>query len=389
MTAQSRAWAEISGQALLHNVALLRAGFGPARLMAVVKADAYGHGMGLVAPLCAVAGVTEFGVATVEEGVALRALLPDAAIYVIASTLPADAGALVAQRLVPFVSTLKMGRALAEAARAQGTVGEMHLEADTGIGRAGAALEDVPRLMRALDDLPGLRVTGLVTHFASADEDPADAQAQHALFASLLAELGPRAETLLVHAANSPAALTLPTARHQLLRPGLLLYGIEPTPGMFRDADLPLRPVLSLKARVLLCRSLPGGATVSYGRTYTVPPGGGVYATLGIGYGDGYPRRLSNLGHVLLRGRGAPHSGRGGLGPQRAPIRGRVCMDQLVVDVTSIPEVHTGDVATLIGSDGAEQITVGDLASEIATTPHEITTCLTARVPRVLTETRQ
>ncbi len=372
MTTQTRSWAEISGPALLHNIKLLRRRFGPARLMAVVKADAYGHGMGLVAPLCAEAGVTDFGVATVEEGVTLRGLLPHAAIYVIALTLPEDAEALVAHRLVPFVSSLAIGRALATAARAQGVVAEAHLEVDTGIGRAGTSVAEARGMLAELDGLAGLRVTGLVTHFASADEDPDDAQAQHGLFASLLAELGPRADTLLVHAANSPATLTMPAARHQLLRPGLLLYGIEPMPGMFRDFDLPLWPVLALKARVLLCRGLPGGATVSYGRTYTVPPDGGVYATLGIGYGDGYPRRLSNVGHVLLHGR-------------RAPIRGRVCMDQVVVDVTDIPQAREGDVATLIGADDAEEITAGGLAALVGTTPHEVTTCLTGRILRIKT----
>jgi alanine racemase len=370
MTAHSRAWAEISTQALSQNITLLRHRYGPVRLMAVVKADAYGHGMSLVAPVCATAGVTDFGVATLDEGIALRALLPEATIFIIALTLPAGAEAIVAHRLVPFISTLAMGQALAAAASAQGVVAEAHWEVDTGIGRAGASVSDTPRLLDALDHLPGLRVTGLVTHFASADEDPEDAEGQHQIFTSLLAELGPRANTLLVHAANSPAALTLPDAQHHLLRPGLLRYGIEPMPGIFPQADLPLRPVLSLKTRVLLCRMLPGGSTISYGRTYTVPPKGGLYATLGIGYGDGFPRALSNIGHVLLHG-------------QRAPIRGRVCMDQIVVDVTNIPSVQAGDVATLIGTDGSHEITVGDLAAQIGTTPHAISTCLSARIPRV------
>ena len=371
---QSRAWAEIDSQALLHNIALLRRQYanGPTRLMAVVKADAYGHGVGHIAPLAAQAGVTDFGVATVAEGVALRARLPGAAIYVITLTLPSDAGTIVAHRLTPFLSTREMGCALAGAAREQGVTASAHLEVDTGIGRAGAYLSDAKRLLTMLDALPGLRVTGLATHFARADEDLCDAQAQYALFSDLVTALGDRAESLLVHADNSPAALSLPAVtRHGLIRPGLLLYGIEPASGMFAAADLPLRPVLSLKARVLLCRPLVGGASISYGKTYIVPPGGGVYATLGLGYGDGYPRRLSGDGHVLLQG-------------HRAPIRGRVCMDQFVVDVTNVPQVRVGDVATVIGTDGGEHITAGRLADAIGTTPHEITTCLTARLPRVL-----
>ncbi len=373
--ARARAWAETDAAALARNIALLTRRFGRGgrtRVMAVVKADAYGHGVSLIAPLCYEHGLRDFGVATVDEGVALRALLPaDAALYVIAASLPADAPDIVAHGLIPLVSTPELGNALSDAAVSQGRTAQAHLDADTGIGRAGVAPDDVPSLLQALDALPGLRVTGMATHFASADEDTCDAHAQYGLFADLVTSLGRRAETLLLHAGNSPGALVVPEARLGLVRPGLLLYGIEPAPGMFAEAGLDFRPVLSVKARVLLCRTLPPGATISYGRTYAVPENGGVYATLGIGYGDGWPRRLSNTGHVLLHGR-------------RAPIRGRVCMDQLVVDVSHIPQVRPGDIATLIGTDGGETITAAALAADLTTTPHEITTCLTARLPRVL-----
>lgn len=378
--ATGRAWIEIDTGALAHNIALLRrrlaassSGEGRASgLLAVVKADAYGHSMDLVAPLCAREGVTAFGIATVDEGIRLRALLPDATLYVIAPALPADATDLVGHRLTPLIGDLGVGKALSNAAQILGGIAEAHLEVDTGIGRAGVQTAYAPALLRALDALPHLRITGLATHFASADEDIRDAEAQYARFASLVDTLGDRAQSLLIHADNSPAALVLPAnTRHGMVRAGLLLYGIEPAPGMFAVSDTPLRPVLSLKARVLLCRALPGGATISYGRTYAVPPGGGVYATLGIGYGDGYPRRLSPGGFVLLHG-------------QRAPIRGRVCMDQIVVDVSHLPAIQVGDVATLIGTDGDETLTAGALAAQINTTPHEITTCLTARLPRVL-----
>ena len=369
-----RAWAEIDSDALAHNVALLRRSFGPARIMAVVKADAYGHGMSLIAPLCADSGLRDFGVATPSEGAALRGLLPpDAAIYLLGPAFPDEAQAIAEAGLIPLLSSLETVRALSQAASALDSVADVHLDVDTGIGRAGVLPADVPGFLHALDALPNLRLTGLATHFANADEDPADACGQHLLFRQVIASLGRRADGLLLHASNSPGALNLPQeARHALVRPGLLLYGIEPMPGDFARPDTAYRPVLSLHARVTLCRALPGGATVSYGRTYTVPPGGGVYATLGIGYGDGYPRRLSNQGCVLLHG-------------QRAPLRGRVCMDQIVVDVSQIPGVRAGDVATLIGTDGAETLTAGGLAAQIGTTPHEITTTLTARVPRIPT----
>lgn len=367
-----RLWAEIDAEALAHNIGLLRRQFGPARVMAVVKADAYGHGVSLVAPLCARHGLRDFGVATAAEGAALRPLLPDdAAIYLLGPSLPDEAPTIVSQRLIPLLSSVEMGCTLSEAARMQGMMAEAHLDIDTGIGRAGVELPEASNALAALDALPNLQVTGLATHFASADEDPVDAQAQYVLFQRFLQTLGRRVENLLVHASNSPAALNLaPAARHALIRPGLLLYGIEPMPGDFSARNTPYHAVLSLKTRVTLCRALPGGATISYGRTYTVPPGGGVYATLGVGYGDGYPRRLSNSGHVLIRG-------------EQAPICGRVCMDQTVVDVSHIPGVQAGDMATLIGTDGDQTLTAGELAAMIQTTPHEITTCLTARVPRI------
>ena len=367
----SRLWAEIDVGALAHNVALLRRSFAPARVMAVVKANAYGHDVGLIAPACAAGGLRDFGVATPAEGEHLRALVPQsAAVYLLGPAFPEEAPALALHRLTPLLSSSDAARALSEAALALGFIADVHLDVDTGIGRAGVAVAEVPAFLSLLDRLPGLRVTGISTHFASADEDPADARAQHALFAALLQDLGPRAAGLLIHEVNSPAGLHLPPAAHQgLVRPGLLLYGIEPVPGDF--GRMLLRPVLSLKTRVTLCRALPGGATISYGRTYVVPPGGGVYATLGVGYGDGYPRRFSNAGHVLLRG-------------FRAPICGRVCMDQTVVDVSHIPGVRAGDTATLLGTDGGATITAGDLAAALHTTPHEITTALTARCPRLL-----
>lgn len=382
--ARARAWAEISQSALGGNIRALRARLGSeskTRLMAVVKADAYGHNMSLVAPICWGAGIADFGVATVDEGIALRSLVPaQAAISIMTATLPADACAIAEHRLTPFVGDMGLARALSEAGLRQNITVHVHLDIDTGIGRAGILASEAAALFGAMQALPCLEITGIATHFADADQDAEDAQQQNALFRQALCELGEPAKHLLVHAGNSPALLALgDTAQYGLVRPGLLLYGIEPAPGMFAssgfgdESEGTLRPVLSVRARVLLCRRLPPGATISYGRTYTVPGSGGVYATLGIGYGDGYPRRLgSGVGHALLGG-------------QAAPICGRVCMDQLVVDVSHISHVHPGDIATLMGAEGGQQITAGQIAFLIKTTPHEVSTCLTSRLPRILT----
>lgn len=371
----SRCWAEIKTQALADNIGALNS-LGSA-VMAVVKADAYGHGVELIAPLLVAKGIRHFGVATVAEGQQLRKLTkdncPDAAIYIMAAILPEEAPAVVASRLIPFVSDFALAQALSAAAKNDGRGAEIHLEVDTGIGRAGVSPADTPHLLAACENLPTLRVTGICTHFTAADSaDPADCAAQYALFEKVLASLPPgRLARMTVHAANSPAALRLPAARRQLIRPGLLLYGIAPSRELFAGDGFAYHPVLSLKARTLLVRRLPAGTDISYSRTYRLPREATI-ATIGIGYGDGFPRRLSNQGHVLLP------SG------ERAPIRGRVCMDQICVELPEGSALAVGDTVTLIGRVGDEQILVTDMADQIDTTPHEITTCLTPRVPRVL-----
>jgi alanine racemase len=366
-----RAWAEIDVQALSHNVRLLLAEYAAhqSRPMVVVKANAYGHDVRIVVPTCRLLGISDFAVATVEEGRIVRELAPDARIYLLTAATWFEAPEIVKWRLIPLVTTAESARALADAAADSGLISEVHLDVDTGIGRAGVQPREVCALFESVSQIRNVRITGIATHFVRADEDEDDARYQHGVFLDVLQQLGSRARGLEIHASNSPAATVLGDAGyHSLVRPGLLTYGIEPRPGML--AGRSFRQVLSLRARVLLCRDLPGGATVSYGRTYRVPPEGGRYATIGIGYGDGVARRLSNVGHVLLHG-------------TRAPICGRVCMDQLVVDVSHIPSVTVGDVATLLGTDGAETLVTGDVAELVGTTPHELTTALLPRIPRV------
>ena len=370
-----RAWAEIDARALRHNIALITRRFAGDlnRIMAVVKADAYGHGVENVVPLSLAAGVRRFAVATPAEGARVRQLAPAAKIYLLTAAAWFEAAEIVEQGLVCMVSDVEAGQAVAAAACDRGVVADIHVDVDTGIGRAGAQPSETAALFTGLGNVRGVRVTGIATHFANADEDPADAAQQHAIFLKVLSDLGPKAAGLEIHSSNSPAAVVLGAqGLHSLIRPGLLLYGVEPEPGMF--ADLAFEPVMSLRARVLLCRDLPGGSTISYGRTYRVPAEGGRYATIGIGYGDGWSRRFSNAGTVLIRG-------------SHAPICGRICMDQLVVDVTRIAGAGVGDVATILGSDGAASLTAGGLAVSISATPHEITTCLLPRVPRFVIDT--
>jgi alanine racemase len=367
----SNCWAEIDLGALAANAAALR-GLG-AELMAVVKADAYGHGVAIVVPELLRAGLRDFGVATVAEGVLVRGIAgPEPQIYVMTAIGPQDAAQVVASDLTPFVSSAESAEAIGRAAMAAGRKARVHVEVDTGIGRAGALPSEAPEIVARVLTTHGLLLTGLCTHFAWG-ENATDARRQHAIFEQVLRGLPPELLSgLVIHAANSPAVLNVPGARYNMIRPGLLLFGIAPeggSPAAMPDGT-PLAPVLSLRARVLLVRRMPAGTTLSYGRTFTLDHQATI-ATVGIGYGDGYSRRLSNNGQVLLPG---------GI---VAPIRGRVCMDQICVEVPEGVSIAAGDTVTLVGKSGSAELRAADIADSIGATPHEITTCMTVRVVRV------
>ena len=386
----SRAWVEINLRALRANVQSLTAILAPGlNLMAVVKADAYGHGLIPAAQNALHAGAVWLGVATTAEGVALRAAGISAPIALLCMPAPEEVRLIAACRLTALIGDAEIAGALSEAAGSASRL-DVHLDVDTGMGRSGVLPEGTAALFLCCRQA-GLNVTGICTHFADAEGlDPQLTLAQWARFA----EARRSAEAVgacfeWIHAGNSAAALRFAPNGCNLVRPGLLLYGLRPTvslsveerqavPPEQRSPDeetresvlLPtLRPVLALRARVGAVRELPAGHTISYGATCRLTRRSRV-ATVLIGYGDGYPRRLSNCGDMLVRGR-------------RAPILGRVCMDQTVVDVTDIADATAGDVVTCIGRDGTETITVEAIARLIRTTEHEITTCLTARLPRV------
>lgn len=365
-----RVWAEIDLSAIRQNVDAIRAHVGlRVEVMAVVKADAYGHGAVEVARAALTAGAEWLGVASPAEGVTLRKSLPNGSICLLSPFEAEDADEIVSNRLTASISDLEGAKALSVAAQKQRTGAKAHLKVDTGMGRQGAMPEMADRIASIVARMPSIMISGLFTHFACAEDDPEFTARQLAIFQRVRQAVADTdTQVKPSHCAASAALLRYPESRLDLVRPGLLIYGI--VPALPREVSVPpLRPALSLKTRVVQVRALPAGAGVSYGRTHVLRRPSRI-AVLPVGYGDGYPRALSNAGRVLING-------------ASAPIVGRVCMDMTLVDVTDIPDVTAGTEAVLIGQQGEERIRVEEIAKLIDTTEHDVTTRLTPRVPRI------
>lgn len=364
-------WAEIDLDAIQANVRELRAVCAPAELLAVVKAQGYGHGAVPVARAALEAGATGLGVALVEEGIELRAAGIDAPILVLSEPVPEAAASVVSNRLTPVVYTLAGIDALAKAVADRGTQGrlDVHLKIDTGMHRVGCRAEDAVELATQVVDRPELRLAGVCTHLAVADEpgNPYTAE-QLARFDAVLdsfRSLG--LPTGIVHASNTAGAIDWPAARYDMVRVGIGLYGIAPADAL--EGRVALRPALSVKARVSHVKSVPAGARLSYGLTYETARATRI-ATVPIGYADGVPRELSNRGgEAIVHGR-------------RCPMAGTVTMDQLMLDVGDLPVV-VGDEVVLIGRQGNEEITAASWARAMGTVAYTIVCGIGPRVPRV------
>lgn len=337
----------------------------------MVKADAYGLGLGpVVDALRATAelrGPWAFGVAAVQEGEALRVHGWTGRVLVFSPLTPGEHAAAVAADLTPCFSDLGSLEHWVKTAGRTGRPLAFHLEVDTGMGRAGLPWDRADEWAEAVTRIAGegMRWEGCFTHFHSADEpDLAPTDLQRQRFLAAIESIPPAVRrSLVLHCANSAAALRRGAYGDPLARPGIFLYG-----GGVGAETSPL-PVASVRARLVLVREVPAGATVGYGATYTARAAER-WGTLAIGYGDGIPRALSpGGGSVLVRGR-------------RAPIIGRISMDMTTVDLSGIPEAAVGDAATLIGRDGAEEITVDEVARRVGTISYEILTGLTGRLPR-------
>ena len=382
-------WAEVDLNAIANNARELRRRTRPqAKLMAVVKANGYGHGAAEVGRTALANGAEWLGVARLPEAVALREAGLTAPILVFGYTPPADAARLIDYDLRQSVYSLDAARAYSAVAEANGRKIRVHLKVDTGMGRLGmvpAALRqsspgqgagaELIREATAVARLPGLEAEGIFTHFAASDSaDRSYAKRQLALFIEVVSTLRDNGlEFELRHAANSAAVIAMPESHLDLVRPGIALYGLRPSD----EIDLSgifLKPVMTLKTRIIHLKSVPAGTCVSYGMTHRTPQPT-VIATVPAGYADGYRRQLSSQGRMLVHG-------------CRAPVVGRVCMDLTMLDVGAIPGVRVEDEVVIFGRQGGEFISVDDFARQLGTINYEIVCGVTARVPRVYQSSR-
>jgi alanine racemase len=352
---------QVDLDAIRHNVAALRPPH--TQLMAVVKADAYGHGDAAVARAALEGGATWLGVALVEEGLGLRKAGIDAPILVLSEFPPGSEGDAVAANLTASLYT-EAGLARLCAAAPAGTA--VHVKVDTGMHRVGVyPPEAASGFVGDVVD-SGLALQGLWTHFARSEEDEATTRGQLALFRRVVDDVKAAGHLPdLLHAANSGGTILYPEAHLDLVRPGIALYGIPPAPGV--GEALRLRPALTWRASVSLARPLPAGEALSYGHRYRLERDANV-ATVPVGYADGYPRSASPGAEVLIRGR-------------RCRVAGSVTMDQLMVDCGDLP-IESGDDVVLVGRQGAETVTVDELAAHAGTIAYEILTGIGHRVPR-------
>ena len=361
-------WVEVDLGLLAGNLQAVRRRVGGRPILAVVKADAYGHGAVEVARALESQGVERFGVAIPEEGIELRRAGVRAPILVLGGFAPPQADLLLRDDLLPAIFRPDQVESLSAAAARRGVVAAAHLKVDTGMGRLGVPADEVPAFLPVLRRAASIRLTGAFSHLAVAD-DPADpfTHEQIRRFERAIAAVraaGMAAEE--IHLANSAAILDHPPAWMTWVRPGLILYGYPPSS---HTTPLPVRPVLSLRTRIIYMKDVPPGTTLGYGRTFRTDRPMRV-ASLAIGYDDGLPRLASNRGHVLVRGR-------------RAPIVGRISMDLTTVDVTDVAGAALGDEAIVIGASGEETLGADRVAAWADTISWEILCGIGPRVPRL------
>ncbi|MCR5758697.1 MAG: alanine racemase [Selenomonas sp.] len=360
-------WAEINLQALRHNYREIKRQLAAGvKLCAVVKANAYGHGAIPIARVAVEEGADYLAVATLAEGMELRQAGFTTPILVLGLVMPEDAKDIVDYDLTQVVCELMLAEALSREAVRQHKTVRVHLKVDTGMGRIGVRPEEIGDLAENIGRLPGIEIEGMFSHFAMADcQDKGYTRMQLDKFQAAIAAVEERGVKLsLKHIAESAAVLEIPEAHFDMVRAGVIQYGLWPSEEVTHP--IALQPVMGLKAKVVWLKTLHKGESIGYGRQFTAARESRI-ATLPIGYADGYIRAYGKQGYVEICG-------------QKAPIAGRVCMDQVMVDVTEIPDVKIGDEVTLFGS---ESLTIDEVARWGDTINYEVPCLLSGRVPRV------
>jgi alanine racemase len=337
--------------------------------MAVVKANAYGHGAIEVTRSLLRHGISRLAVVSLDEGLALRQAGITTQILVLGPLFPEQLPDLLAHQLTPVLSDLDILQALSQAAASLNTTYPIHIKVETGMGRLGLRARDVESLIQTLPPHGPLQIEGMMTHLADTDGASEDAtEKQLAAFRQIVNQVEQRGWRIpLIHTTNSAGLIRFPQSHFSLVRPGIMLYGYHTLPDSVPAPQL--QPVLSLRTTLAQIRTVEVGGTVSYNRTFVATRRSRI-AVLPIGYADGYSRRLSNRGLVLVQG-------------QRAPVVGLVCMDMVMVDVTEVPGAHVGDEVILIGRQGQDAIWADELAEWTDTIPYEILCGIGPRVPRV------
>lgn len=338
-------------------------------ILAVVKANAYGHGAVETAKILKQAGCNFFGVAMSEEGIELREAGIQSPIIILGGIYPNQIRDIVEYNLTPVIFDIETARALDAFLNKKGKGIHIHIKVDTGMGRLGLLPYQVVPFFKALKGLANVNVEGVLTHFAEADEEDKEFSGEqlNIFFKIITAIRNLGFHPRLIHIANSAAVIGHVNSHFNLVRPGIMLYGAYPAKNL--AGSIQLKPAMRLVSQIVHLKKMPKGSSVSYGRTYVAEKESAI-AIIPVGYGDGYSRSLSNKGEVLIRG-------------VRARVAGTICMDMTMLDVTHIKDVSEGDEAVLIGKQGNDEITADELADVAGTIPYEIFCGITNRVPRV------
>lgn len=373
MENHGRVWAEIDLDAIRYNIENIRRITSPnAMVMAVVKADGYGHGAAETAKVLLGHGADRLAVATVEEAKELRALFPGTPVMMLSGADEFNAAEIVRHGIIPTVFDLDLAKVLSGEAVKQNRTVKVHIKFDTGMNRIGIYWSDphLAELAKAIAALPGIEVEGAFTHFSKADEeDLSYARLQFERFMSCIKRVEEAGVPIKIkHCCNSAGIMNFPEMHLDMVRAGIVLYGLYPSDEVDKSL-LPLRPAMSLRARISAVKTVPEGSLISYGGRYRAPEAMPV-GTASIGYADGYSRVLSGKARVLVNG-------------QKKDVLGRICMDQCMFDMRNVQNTSVGDSVTLFGSDGGQSIPVEEIAEKMGTINYEIVCNIGKRVPRI------